>query len=367
MAQSKVNLNERYNTGLISDFQKSLSETSTNQSNVGYWEELLQPAQQTYEQTTEQAQLASGYDITNAYKQYLSQQRGIEGSSLLDASKSEFKNLSKSQYQSSYAQSQSTLMSNLASAYEQYTKDYQKAYEQLQKESEYTKSIYENALEIASSYSEDNRYTEEELNNMYALNTSTGKYELTDIGKIILGDVFESVDETTNQNVLAKTLKETDEDLYQYYLENKSRVTEALAGYKGTYDYETGKEEYYDKLSKERGGIMFVKDIDKPVYINNVKYERFIPEKNPRMSSQLSVVDPIGPITSLRQVFNGTTESAINEYKKQKNPIYQLSKNKKVGDVFEYDGYYYIKVRDENRTSDVELLLSDEQKKNYKE
>lgn len=249
MAQLKTNLNDKYNTGLISDFQRALGETSTTQANINYWEELLQPAQQTYEQTAKQAQVSSGYDITNAYKQYLSQQRGIEGSGLLDTSKSEFSNLAKNQYQTSYAQSQSTLAGNLASAYEQYTKDYQTAYEQLQKEADYTKTIYETALDIASGYTKDDRYTEEELNNMYALNPSTGRYELTDMGKVILGDVFESVDETTDKNVLAQTLRETDEDLYQYYLENKNRVTEALAGYKGTYDYVTGKEEQRLKAS----------------------------------------------------------------------------------------------------------------------
>ena len=252
MAQLKTNLNDKYNTGLISDFQRALGETSTTQANINYWEELLQPAQQTYEQTAKQAQVSSGYDITNAYKQYLSQQRGIEGSGLLDTSKSQFSNLAKNQYQTSYAKSKSTLAGNLASAYEQYTKDYQTAYEQLQKEADYTKTIYETALDIASGYAKDDRYTEEELNNMYALNPSTGRYELTDIGKVILGDVFESVDETTDKNVLAQTLRETDEDLYQYYLENKNRVTEALAGYRNTYDYETARKQARYEQTKER-------------------------------------------------------------------------------------------------------------------
>lgn len=340
MAQSKINLNDKYNTGLSSDFQKALSETSTQQSDISYWEELLQPAQQTYEQTTKQAELSSGYDITNAYKQYLSQQRGIESSSLLDTSKSAFTDLAKSQYQSSYAQSKSTLASNLASAYEQYTKDYQTAYEQLQKEGDYTRSIYETALDIASGYTKGNRYTKEELESMYAINPSSGRYELTDMGKVILGDVFESVDETTQQNVLAQTLRETDEDLYQYYLENKSRVTEALAGYKNTYDYETARKQARYEQTKER-----------------LKARNVEAEKTERIGNSLDYKATIGETTETYENVKRLRSTDVYYNNKLSNAEIQLANNvteyadsinAKSGDIVKYNNRLFRIERGDN-------------------
>lgn len=212
--------------GTISDYEQLLAEYKTESDDITYWEQLLQPAQTTLQTSLTQAQTTAGYDITNAYKNYLQQQRQIQESNLLGTSRQLLGTQSKQTYESAYASAQTGLAQQTATAYEQFQKDYEKTYKSLQQESKYLKSIDEALWDYAVN---KNLLKESEYEKIYSLDKETGQKTLTDLGKSVYQQILETTDEK-GFNEFGLTLQD-DEELYDYFMRNKEKVKQTLGGY----------------------------------------------------------------------------------------------------------------------------------------
>lgn len=245
------------NTATRSDYLRAAAAYKSSEDSLSYWEQLLQPAQQQYQSAQQVASAQAGYDITSAYKNYLSQQQAIGSSNLLGVTQKELGSQAKSQYSSAYSQAQSNLYSNLAQAQSEYQTNYQTAYKQLEETSKSLEEADVAILNYIQDYGVKLGYTEEELQNMYAVNPTTGQRELTDFGKNIYATAFDfGGREDSNPDNVIPSLRQYlaergDTDVIDYIYQNRDLVTQTLAGFSGTQDYDTTRKSLqYEKIKK---------------------------------------------------------------------------------------------------------------------
>ena len=254
------------NTATRSDYLKSAAAYKSSEDSLSYWEQLLQPAQQQYQSEQQVASAQAGYDITSAYKNYLSQQQAIGSGNLLGTTQKELGKQAKSQYESSYSQAQSNLYSNLAQAQANYQKNYQTAYEQLEQTGKSLEEADVAILNYIQDYGVKLGYTEEELQNMYAVNPTTGQRELTDFGKNIYATAFDfGGREDSNPDNVIPSLRQYlaergDTDVIDYIYQNRDLVTQSLAGFSGTQDYKTEQTKLHFEKNLEKKGDLLVYD-----------------------------------------------------------------------------------------------------------
>lgn len=306
-------LKQRF-TGTASDYISATSETQLQNQNISYWESLLQPAQQTLEASTKAAETQHGYDITNAYRNYLKQAEQITDSGLLDISKKQRTGMLQSAYEGAYLQSQANLASSYQKAQDEYSKAAAGAYSELEATAGKMKELDEYILENIENNYQQYGFTEEEINNMYKYNNETKQYEITDIGKLMYQTVFETVDQETRQNIFARTLKEENEDLWNFYLQNKDFVARTLSGIDDT------TEPFHDVQTNRE----LLKGFDKNEYN---AYENKLALNKVQMNFKQGKI----PINQFKKV--DINENFVKEFTEL--PI---------NDVMEYKGYWFRKL-----------------------
>lgn len=270
-------------TGLNSDYQQALASYTDEQSNISYWEQLLQPAELTLQASQTQAETKAGYDITSAYKSYLQQQRTINDSALLGTSKNALTSQAREGYESLYNQAQSALSTSLASAYEQYSKDYQSAYKTLGETATQVKNLQSKLFDYLETNYAKYGVTEKELYDMYKMNPNSQQFEQTELGSAIIQKMLEStelLDEKNDirGNAFLTELKQSDPNLYNFFMENRDMMTTLLADYTSK-DYsanhlkEVVDKNNLEKAQSENPNILAleseVKDHKKLVFNNN--------------------------------------------------------------------------------------------------
>lgn len=201
-----------------------------------YWEEqFLQPLQTEYQQSEKSARATAGYDISNAYSNYLQYQRSLENSSLLGTSQAELGKQAESSYLSSYGKAQSTYASAVNKAYETYKKGVEEAEKTLTTEAENVSGILNKADEYIAANYRNWGYTDDEYNKMYEY-TKEGTRKLTETGKRFYAKTFEDINPETGRSDFWEGLRESSPDLYEYA---SSGNYEKLANIIGEYDPNT--------------------------------------------------------------------------------------------------------------------------------
>ena len=204
-----------------------------------YWEkQFLQPLETAYQQTEKSARAKAGYDISNAYSNYLQYQRNLENSSLLGTSQAELGKQAESSYLSSYGKAQSEYASSVNKAYDTYKKGVEEAEKTLTNEAENVSKILNQADEyIASNYGNWG-YTEDDYKNMYQY-TKEGTKKLTEVGKQLYAKTFEDINPETGRSDFWEGIRTSSPELYEYASGgNYEKLANIIGEYDpNTYDY----------------------------------------------------------------------------------------------------------------------------------
>ena len=208
-----------------------------------------------YDPIAEQAGKQASYDISGAYASYLKQQQNIAAQSGLESGyKEEVGSGLKSAYDSAYQQAKATEAQTLASAAEKASSIYSSGVESAQKTiTSQLEAMANEAAQRAKLFKATEEYATQDLTGdlykeyyydvdkqqrtgegVYKLNTETGEYEITDLGKdlyakAMLGDADSYKAYLEEQGLL------------DYYLANQGTVTKDLFGIDNiVIDSETG-------------------------------------------------------------------------------------------------------------------------------
>lgn len=218
-------------TYTTSQYTKNLAQWKSDDEEYTYWEsQFLNPLKSTYEATEQTAKTTAGYDITGAYKNYLNYQTQLSQSNLLGTSQSKLGEQSKLGYQSAYSSALSDYYKTTAKAYDEYQTGLASAQEEISAIGEKLKSFDELTNEFIAANHGSYGYSQEDIKNMYSKN-KLGEDVLTDLGRNVYANILENVDEKTGRNVFYDYLKEQDEDLYEFALQNPDMLREVLFGY----------------------------------------------------------------------------------------------------------------------------------------
>lgn len=238
-----------------SQYTKNLAQWKADDEEYTYWEsQFLNPLKSTYEAAEQTAKTTAGYDITNAYKNYLNYQTQLAQSNLLGTSQSKLNESAKSGYESSYATALQNYYKSTASAYQDYQSGLAKAQEEISSIGKNLKSFdeYMNNF-IAGNYGSYG-YSEEDIKNMYSKN-KLGEDVLTDLGRNVYANVLETIDTDTGRNKFYDYLKNEDESLYEFALENPDMLREVLFGYSSDEAEEKSKYKYSSSVLEDRYNI----------------------------------------------------------------------------------------------------------------
>ena len=244
-----------------SQYTKNLAQWKADDEEYTYWEsQFLNPLKSTYEAAEQTAKTTAGYDITNAYKNYLNYQTQLAQSNLLGTSQSKLNESAKSGYESSYATALQDYYKSTASAYKDYQSGLAKAQEEISSIGKNLKSFdeYMNKY-VAGNYSSYG-YSEEDIKNMYSKN-ELGEDVLTDLGRNVYANILETIDTDTGRNKFYDYLKNEDESLYDFALENPDMLKEVLFGYSSDEAEDKSKYKYNLEYLENKLNIADTKDV----------------------------------------------------------------------------------------------------------
>lgn len=306
----------------LSQYTKNLANWQREEDETTYWEsQFLQPLQQEYQSTTRAAQTQSAYDITGAYRNFLNYQTQLAQSNLLGTTQKQLSSTARQQYDIDYASALSDYYATTAKAESAYQTGLEKAYGTLEEEAGKLRDINEAIF----SHLEDNYsmygYTEADLDKMFEY-TPTGERRLTDLGKNIMANVLESVDqnkksETFGRNVFFEDLYRTNRKLYDYAMSDTEKLKNVLAGYSSKeYDYSKYTPEVYDY------------DLNEPKYTTDWAEHKFAEEKPELYAKTQNLKNKLKDNSSVENVI--TLYKDISTVKDLLHPVYLGS-----------DGYSY--------------------------
>lgn len=246
-----------YKTEKRNQFERELLESEKYTSEIQRYTDLLTSASQF---ASTKAATQASYDITNAYANYLKQQRNIANQGAFEAGhKQELSALAQEQYQTSYDIARATQAQTYAKNYETAWKDYKTAmtnlYATATEEADTLATIYD-VLEKGAGYEDSKLPFYKEKSYVDDQGVTRTKLELTSWGR----DAVRKYALAEGSTIKADLEKA---DVLDYFLSNKSDVLENLFGITET-DYRI-KDESIAKSTKDYyGATGYIESVEKP-------------------------------------------------------------------------------------------------------
>lgn len=266
-----------YITGTTADVVEAQKSARSSLYGGKKWEEyFLQPTKQYYQAAGEAVQQQTAYDISQAYANYKQQELALlQQQQLGTGFKEQQSSALQSQYGQTYSGLKSTELQNLMNVESQYQSTLAKEEERLAKQASQYQKLDRAVQEYFKQYKDRIPGFEdiESFENLYDVD-KTGTKTLSERGKLLYeailkgGDIDTSQYDDTGKRIGEATtysfdeyLQETDEDLYEMYLNDPDFAAQVISG-----------SEYGDKVysEEERGKVTdFVNEqqiaqLDKP-------------------------------------------------------------------------------------------------------
>lgn len=142
-----------YFSGAASDWTEHIKDYSTTQDGVSMWDQVLTGLQQNLELQTQAVQASTDYDISQAYANYLQNQRQIsQASNLRSGFKEQLESNLQSSYQSAFQQAQVNETQELYNVAQAYQKELTKVENQFAEMGETAAGYAGRLFEYASQY-----------------------------------------------------------------------------------------------------------------------------------------------------------------------------------------------------------------------
>lgn len=251
-----------FKTEKRNQFERELLESEKYTSEIQKYTDLLTSTSQF---AATKAATQASYDITNAYTNYLKQQRNIANQGAFEAGhKQELSTLAQEQYQTSYDIARATQAQTYAKDYETAWKDYKTSmtnlYATATEEAETLATIYD-VLEKGAGYDDSKFPFYEEKSYVDDQGVNRTKLELTSWGR----DAVRKYALAEGSTIKADLEKA---DVLDYFLSNKADVLENLFGITET-DYRI-KEESIEQSNKDIYGTAgYIESVEKPKHTFN--------------------------------------------------------------------------------------------------
>lgn len=251
-----------YKTEKRNQFERELLESEKYTSEIQKYTDLLTSTSQF---ASTKAATQASYDITNAYANYLKQQRNIANQGAFEAGhKQELSALAQEQYQTSYDIARATQAQTYAKDYETAWKDYKTSmtnlYATATEEADTLATIYD-VLETGAGYDESKFPFYEEKTYVDDQGVTRTKLDLTSWGR----DAVRKYALAEGSTIKADLEKA---GVLDYFLSNKADVLENLFGITET-DYRI-KEESIEQSNKDIYGTAgYIESVEKPKHAFN--------------------------------------------------------------------------------------------------
>lgn len=238
-------------------FERELLESEKYTSEIQRYTDLLTSASQ---HASAKAATQASYDITNAYANYLKQQRNIANQGAFEAGhKQELSALAQEQYQTSYDIARATQAQTYAKDYETAWKDYKTSmtnlYATATEEADTLATIYD-VLEKGAGYDESKFPFYEEKSYVDDQGVTRTKLDLTSWGR----DAVRKYALAEGSTIKADLEKA---GVLDYFLSNKSDVLENLFGITET-DYRISDESIAQSTKDYYGTAGYIESVEKP-------------------------------------------------------------------------------------------------------
>lgn len=219
-----------FRTATSSDYAELLKSRNKNQQGISMWEEyFLQPVQSSFETAGKQISAQTNYDISGAYANYKKTQLNLlQNQALATGYKEQVGDELKSQYDTAFATAKVQESSRLQELNQEYQKVINAEENRLLEEGSKLANIEKSIFDFRNVSVDD-------LETLGYYETIDGETRLTDRGRAF-------IDETLNSAILtgegkdatatwfSNYLRTTDEDLYDYYVQNLGTVRETIGG-----------------------------------------------------------------------------------------------------------------------------------------
>lgn len=238
-------------------FERELLESEKYTSEIQRYTDLLTSTSQF---AATKAATQASYDITNAYANYLKQQRNIANQGAFEAGhKQELSTLAQEQYQTSHNLARATQAQTYAKDYETAWKDYKTSmtnlYATATEEADTLATIYD-VLEKGAGYDDSKFPFYEEKSYVDDQGVNRTKLELTSWGRDAVRK-YALAEGSTIKDDLEKA------DVLDYFLSNKSDVLENLFGITET-DYRISDESIAQSTQDYYGTPGYIESVEKP-------------------------------------------------------------------------------------------------------
>lgn len=246
-----------FKTEKRNQFERELLESEKYTSEIQKYTDLLTSTSQF---AATKAATQASYDITNAYANYLKQQRNIANQGAFEAGhKQELSTLAQEQYQTSYDIARATQAQTYAKDYETAWKDYKTSmtnlYATATEEADTLATIYD-VLEKGAGYDDSKFPFYEEKSYVDDQGVTRTKLELTSWGR----DAVRKYALAEGSTIKADLEKA---DVLDYFLSNKSDVLENLFGITET-DYRISDESIEQSNKDYYGTAGYIESVEKP-------------------------------------------------------------------------------------------------------
>lgn len=320
--------------------------------NENQYEKLfLKPLEDTYAAQENQLSAQKAYDITNAYDQYMQQQRTISQSNIFKGTQDLLKNQLSQNLKSDIQESEIDYASGLQQLVSGFNENKQKVDEYFTEQGEQLKKFFETALSYSGT-DWNQATTTKEQGGLGLLENVDGAYSFTDEGNRYFQELLYG-EETVDDGGINQALNEA--GLYDWYVENRANINEIIGTNRE--DWSFNKTENIDFLSKANP--------EKSTSINDSNYKHLFfsteddiinyykSSKNKDSSYRSNAANENIKIGKVEITINGkkfditkysqpiTSGDAFN-YVKSKIESNKLSK----GDIIEYQGTLYLISKD---------------------
>lgn len=317
-----------FRTATSSDYAELLKSRNKNQQGISMWEEyFLQPVQSSFETAGKQISAQTNYDISSAYANYKKTQLNLlQNQALATGYKEQVGDELKSQYDTAFATAKAQESSRLQELNQEYQKVINAEENRLLEEGSKLANIEKSIFDFRNVSVDD-------LETLGYYETIDGETRLTDKGRAFIDETLNSAILTGKGKDATATwfsdyLRTTDEDLYDYYVQNLGTVRETIGGLSPTdmsYDLSDYNTLYKDK---DTGKIEYKRDLAETIN----KYEGEIKNalKNKLSTRAYSLMNDVDMEDFLRKTasYFGISYPENNASEQDKAKAYKALLNK---------------------------------------
>lgn len=297
-------------TGGASDFANVLKEYTTTQNGISLWEQALTGLQQAAQLQTQSVQASADYDISQAYANYLQNQRQISQSSNLGTGfRDRLESNLQSAYRTAFAQTQLSEAQNLYDVQQQYQENLSNTENQFTEIGEELSNIDQYRLNYLQQYGSEiegygdidwsgdleqqNIYTRDAQGNLVLTNKGQQATQYALLNRLSVRDAEGNVIGNTS---FADYLREQNEDAYNAYM-TYGDIYRSGFGIKPGQIAITEDQRTYGKLASDLASY----------YDNNLSsFDSYEEAVNSYLTDGLGVENGYEKINNLNDVLNNT-------------------------------------------------------------